>query len=150
MKPSEVDLSEAGNLYLIANTPTFLVRRLQSDSSVEVLSKSCKSDDLYGELEDALQADPADTVAAVRPFAYLLALRNQNSSELFSKAAGLRSPYHPWYPIATQLLVASFIPFVNECVLVRPENPTILQSSVSTTPSEFSNSESLWVSTCSK
>lgn len=133
MKPDEVDLSEAGNTYLIANTPLFLASRLQSDSSVEVLSRFCSSDDLYSGVFQALQKIPESPTDAVRPFAYLIALRRKDSPEMFSKAAGLSSVYHPWFKTVARALEATFIPHVNESIFVGAPRPTIIQYPLTST-----------------
>jgi len=127
MKPSEVDLSEAGNTYLIANTPLFLARRLQADSSTAVLSRSCSGEDLYAGILDALQGNPENPVDAVRPFVYLIALRGQGSPNLFFKAAELRSQSHPWYSTVARVLEATFIPQVNESIWVGVPQPMFNQ-----------------------
>jgi hypothetical protein len=127
MKPDEIDLSETGNTYLIANTPLFLANRLQADSSVEALSRFCSSEDLYAGVLQALEKIPESPVDAVRPFAYLIALRRKDSPEIFSKAAALSSVHHPWYKTVARALEATFIPHVNESIWVGAPRPTIIQ-----------------------
>jgi hypothetical protein len=127
MKPSEVDLSEAGNTYLIANTPLFLARRLQTDSSADLLSRLCSCEDLYAGIVDALQKDPENSIDAVRPFMYLIALRGQETPDLFFKAAELHSRRHPWYTTVARVLEATFIPQVNESIWVGVPQPTFVQ-----------------------
>jgi len=141
MKPSEVDLSEAGNTYLISNTPLFLARRLQADSSVEALGRLCSGEDLYAAIVESLAVNPENSIEAVRPFVYLVALRNQGSPELFSKAAELRSHFHPWYTIVARALEVTFIPQVNESVWVGPPQPTIAQYPLAPASTEFVETE---------
>lgn len=139
MKPSDVDLSEAGSVYLIANTPLFLARRLQTDPSADLLSRSCSGEDLYAGIVEALQKDPENSIEAVRPFMYLIALRGQDSPGLFFRAAELHSPRHPWYTTVARVLEATFIPQVNESIWVGVPQPTMIQyplTPASTEPAE--------------
>jgi hypothetical protein len=136
MKPNDVDLSEAGKIYLVANTPLFLTRRLQDDSSVDVLRRSCSGEDLYEGIVESLQFAPGDSVEAVRPFAYLIALRGQESPELFLKAARMRSDYHPWFKTVARALEATFVPHVNQTIWVEAPRPTISQFQVHSVSNE--------------
>lgn len=133
MNPDEIDLTEAGYIYLVSNTPLFLIRRLQEESSVYSLRERCSGEELYQGIVSALEKEPESSVEAVRPFAYLIALRSQNSPELFFQAAELRSEYHPWFKTAARLLEATFVPNVN----------TIL---FATTTTEFGQSSNVGIS----
>jgi hypothetical protein len=128
VKPEEIDLSETANIYMIANTPLFLIRRLQADSSVAALSLHCGTNDLYSGIESALSASPENPVEAVRPFAYLIALRNHNDPDMFFKASELRAPYLSWYPTVARMLAVTFIPNTNVTLFATPA-PRVIQFS---------------------
>jgi hypothetical protein len=133
MNPDEIDLTEAGYTYLISNTPLFLIRRLQDEPSVPLLQEECSGEDLYSGLARALGKEPESSAEAVRPFAYLIALRNQESPDTFFRAAELRSEFHPWFKTAARLLEATYVPNVNTTLLV-PNFPEIGQFSNAEVP----------------
>ena len=128
MKPDDIDLTEAGNIYLIANTPLFLMRRLQEDPAPDLLSRNFTSEEVLVDLRRVLEESPEDPVQAVRPFVYLLALRNQalrggSSADIFFVAARLTSHFHPWYATVARTLETTFVPQVNETVWVSKATP---------------------------
>lgn len=140
MNLAGVDLTEAGNTYLIANTPLFLLRRLQEDPAPDLLAQYFSSEELLSDLRRTLDESPENPVQAVRPFVYLLALRYQAlrgmlSAESFFEAARLPSQFHPWYATVARTLEATFVPQVNETVWV--SKATLLESPASTASAFF-------------
>ena len=120
MKPEEVNLTDTANIYLIANTPIFLIRRLQADPSVYALAQLCAPLDLYAGIASSLAKSPNNPIEAVRPFAFLVALRIQNCAELFYRAAELPAPSLPWFPTVARMLGVTFVPNANVTMTVTP------------------------------
>jgi hypothetical protein len=132
MKPEQINLTETANIYLIANTPIFLIRRLQADSSVYALAQLCTASDLYDAIVSSLAKPPEDPIEAVRPFAFLVALRIQNCAQLFYKAAELPAPHLPWFSTVARMLGVTFVPNANVTMTVTPP-PSLTDFSGSTT-----------------
>jgi hypothetical protein len=120
MKPEEINLTETANIYLVANTPIFLIRRLQADSSVFALAQLCSASDLYDGIVTSLTRSPENSIEAVRPFAFLVALRIQNCPELFYRAAELPAPHLPWFSTVARMLGVTFLPNANVTMTVTP------------------------------
>jgi len=132
MKPEEINLTETANIYLVANTPIFLIRRLQADPSVFALAQRCEAQDLYDSIVSSLAKSPENPVEAVRPFAFLVALRIQNSAELFYRAAELPAPHLPWFSTVARMLGVTFVPNANVSMTVT-RLPTLTYTSGSAT-----------------
>ncbi|MGB2678201.1 MAG: hypothetical protein WAN12_14045 [Candidatus Acidiferrum sp.] len=72
--PSDWELSEASRAYGVANTPLFLVRKLQADPEVRAICDACSGEQILDALESALRVEPATPAEQVRPYAFLVAL----------------------------------------------------------------------------
>ena len=74
-------LANAVKIYLVANTPTFIVRKLRADSFVIKLARNETTDDLYKTLQQRLNLKPNDLDEVVIPFVLVAALAQQQAIE---------------------------------------------------------------------
>lgn len=120
MNPTNFDLTDASRVYSIANTPAFLVRKLQSDSVVRKISEQCSAEEILRELRTSLGSDPLrepeSAEAAVRPYAYLVALWFKPELEHLKEASSISAPVYRWYGVIAELLIETFSPVQNQSV----------------------------------
>jgi hypothetical protein len=118
MNPRNFDLSQAAYVYGLANTPLFLARKLQTDPSVRAISVACTGQEILEELKVVLNADPASTEEAVRPYAYLVALSFKPEGDHLQEAARLQTSIHQWYSYIAETLVATYSPVQTQLIEV--------------------------------
>jgi hypothetical protein len=118
MKPNEFDLSQASRVYGVANTPPFLVRKLQTDPALLAMGENCGPEEIMSALRAAVAAEPATSVDAVRPYALLVALWFKPEIEHLKEAAKIQAPEYRWYSYVAELLIQSFSPTQRQSVQV--------------------------------
>ncbi|HTQ59586.1 MAG TPA: hypothetical protein VMI32_05155 [Candidatus Solibacter sp.] len=101
----DIDISEAAQSLAVANTPYFLLRKLKTDPAVREISERFSQDEILDGLRTALEADPTESVNAVRPYVYLAALSQKPSPEALKAATTLQADKWEWY----LLIAASFL-----------------------------------------
>jgi len=110
MNVNDLNLTQASRVYGIANTPPFLVRKLQADPEIRALGESCKPEDILAALRTAVAAEPNSAIEAVRPYALLVSLWFKPEVEHLKEAANISAPAYRWFSYIAQLLIQSFSP----------------------------------------
>jgi hypothetical protein len=139
MNAVELDLTQAAKIYGIANTPLFLIRKLQEDPSVRAISAAYSGPEIVEALRSMVAAEPVDAGEAVRPYALLVALWFKTEIDHLQEAAKLETAIYAWYSYIAEVLVASFSP-VNDQVIEVPgqlSSPTASIESSSPTASQY-------------
>jgi hypothetical protein len=135
MSPTDIDLTEAGLVYAVSNTPLFLVRKLQNDQAVHALSERCSGEEIVDALRSAVAKEPDDPQEAVRPYAYLVALWYKPELDHLLQVASLRTPSYCWFAYIASALIQTFSPVQKQLIEIPGElsAPTVSTgSSVST------------------
>lgn len=112
MKPNDFDLKQASKIYGIANTPPFLVRKLQDDVVVREISEKCSAQEILDALRLSVGMDPMKEpmtpIEAVRPYAYLVALWFKPEAEHLQEAARIAAPSYRWFETIADMLLQTF------------------------------------------
>jgi hypothetical protein len=116
MNPNDFDLTQTARVYGIANTPPFLVRKLQADPIVHAISEQCSAQQILDGLRSALNSDPLSPVEAVRPYAYIVALWLKPEMEHLQEAAKIPAPSYRWFATIVEILVQTFSPIENQSI----------------------------------
>jgi hypothetical protein len=122
MNPDSFDLNAAARVYGIANTPPFLVRKLQVDPVVRETSEKCSAEEILDALRSAVEKDamrePMTPVEAVRPYAYLVALWFKPEISHLREAAKIPASSYRWFDTIAELCIETFSPIGNQSVNV--------------------------------
>jgi len=105
-KIADIDLTLAERDFTVANTPLFLLRRLQRDSAVRRISESMTTEEILSYIRDYVTKEPATVREAVLPYACLVALSIK--PDIFGlKNATLIVPHawHRWFNYMRTVLV---------------------------------------------
>ena len=109
MKPlDQIDLAEAESIFAIANTPHFLIEKLRTDPAVRSINSTYKGEDVLKELEVAVQKKPLTLSAAVRPYAYLVALSFNPNISYLKRATKLPAPNFDWFEYLGNVLIKEY------------------------------------------
>jgi hypothetical protein len=108
---AEVEFSQASHAYAVANTPLFLIRKLQQDPVVHEISRSFSGEQILEELRRSVEHEPRGLVDYVRPYVYLTALSRQQQ-DLYLKSAGqlANSAKWDWFEYMRQVLLSTYAP----------------------------------------
>lgn len=104
----QVDLAEAEAIFAIANTPHFLIEKLRADPAVRSINSIFKGEDVLNELEAAVNDKPPTLRAALRPYAYLVALFLNPNISYLERAAKLPAPNFDWYEYIGNVLIKEY------------------------------------------
>jgi hypothetical protein len=137
MNASDFDLTGASRVYGVANTPLFLVRKLQADPAIRALGERCTGEKIIAALRQALSAEPVDSVDAVRPYALLVALWFKPEIEHLKEAARLQGGSFTWYSLIAETLLSTFSPVHTQVVQVPGCLPSPIVSPRSSTPTKL-------------
>lgn len=121
MNPNEADLSHASYVYGIANTPLFLVRKLQDDPTIRALGAECPGEQLVDALRLIEAREPATALEAVRPYAFLVALWFNPKIDYLREASNIQIPAYRWYAYIAQVLLETFSPVQRQSLEVAGE-----------------------------
>jgi len=137
MNPDELNLIQASKVYAVANTPLFVVRKLQEDPSVQTLGRESSGEDILRFLEVVTRARPENPVEAVTPYALLVALWFKPEARYLHDAARIPAPFHPWYSYIADALISTFSPIKHQAITVPGQlsNPSISPASATPTRS---------------
>lgn len=103
-------LKTAAQVYSVANTPLFLLRKLREDANIRSVSDEFTGADIVDLLRQALREEPKSPLEAVRPYALLVALSFKPSCEFLQEAARLPAPFADWFPYIAEVLAETFSP----------------------------------------
>lgn len=120
MNLHEYDLANASKSYLLANTPLFLLVRLQDDPVVHDLAKRFSSTELLENLKSSLQAHPNTLEEVVWPYVLMTAIFLSGNFVDLQEAAGLPASNFRWYSWIAAALVANSSPLNRTVVEISP------------------------------
>jgi hypothetical protein len=118
---SEIDLTQACEAFAIANTPLFLVRKLQADPAVHATSQRFSGQQLLDGLREVLREEPKGIIDSVRPYALLVALSLQGDIEHLRAASQISAKGWDWFEYIAAFLVETFSPITTEIIRVPGE-----------------------------
>ena len=135
MNVNDIDLSRPARVFLISNTPLFLLSKLQEDVNVLSLSQSVPGSEIFEALKEALRKEPQDLKDRVRPYVYLVALWLQSDPKFLEKTRELEPNYaDDWFDFARQVLIQTYRPLarsmVSLAVVAVPPEISIASSAV--------------------
>lgn len=91
----DLSLSSVEMAYIVANTPSFIVRKFRDDPVVRELAKSSKTSDLKEALRNCLAAAPETMRQLVSPFVFASALNLQGEVQEISDLLSLDASSYP-------------------------------------------------------
>jgi hypothetical protein len=112
----EIDFTAASLALAVANTPSFLIRKLKSDPGVKFIADSYSDEQILNELRATPNADPAEPLNAVRPYAYLTALWMKPRPDALRIAAELETSRWRWYSVIASFLLDTYSPISSQTV----------------------------------
>ncbi|MER8734361.1 hypothetical protein NKH28_32010 [Mesorhizobium sp. M1227] len=105
-RSSDFDLRNAVTAFVVANTPLFLLRKLQSEESlIRQINESTSERALISKLKAALRTKPKNLHSAVRPYVYLVALANREAFMALKQFAGHHYEAYPWFEYLTDVIL---------------------------------------------
>lgn len=104
----QVDLSTAAVSLGLANSPVYLLRRLETDPSVQKLSDKYSESEIFREMKRVLsKKKPSSLEETVWPYVALVALANKKSTQYLDQAASLPADHFQWFAYLAQFLKQS-------------------------------------------
>src|SRR6266446_9920943 len=117
----DVDLKKAQAVFAVANTPLFLVRKLQEDPAVHALANKLHGDVLLRELELSVQKKPETIREAVIPYVCLVALSLYADASYLTKSVSVQPKYEDdWFDYIRTALIQLYRPTQIRTVKVPP------------------------------
>lgn len=123
-----ISLERAEASFAVANTPLFLLRRLQSDSAVQDITNSgIGGSTILRALKKAIRLKPRTLHDAVRPYVYLVALSQNRDVSYLEEASRLDAQHFDWFGYIASVLMETYRPTSVETVYVQGQiaAPTI-------------------------
>jgi hypothetical protein len=135
MNPNDFDLSQASLALQAANTPLFLVRKLQEDPVTREIAENCSVEEILDVLRPSISADPTTAVEAVRPYALLVALWSKPDIGGLQEAVAIPAPGLSWYSYIGGALMLTFSPVQTQTIKTpgRLYSQSLVESSSSPT-----------------
>jgi hypothetical protein len=99
----------ASRAFAVANTPLFLLRKIQTDEVVHILCERLTPTELFVEIKRRVRRRPQKIEDAVIPYVLVCALA-KNGRDLLPKVEVLRQQHFPWLPILAGYLDATVTP----------------------------------------
>ena len=131
MNVNEINLKRATQIHAIANTPLFLVRKLQADPAVRQAADSISGEEIVQALRTAVTREPVSAEDAVRPYVLLVALWFSPKIAHLQEAAKLETSIYSWYSYIAEALLTSFSAVQQQIIKVPAQvsPPTVCSSS---------------------
>lgn len=118
MNINDLDLTQASRIYGISNTPLFLVRKLQQDPSIQVISEKYSGAEIVDALRQFTQREPQNSVEAVVPYALLVALFFKPNVKHLQEASKIEAAAYSWYHYISEALLLNYSPTAQNIVQV--------------------------------
>jgi hypothetical protein len=107
----DADLQQAQANFAVANTPLFLVRKLQEDPAVRLLARQVNPNLLLEELRKSVQKRPETLRESVIPYVCLVALWFNNDATFLENAVSVKPAYSDdWFDYIRSVLIKTFRP----------------------------------------
>lgn len=117
---TDEQLANAELIYLVSNTPSFIVRKMREDTSVQKLSREFSSDDLKRGIVDSLSVEPKTLKQLVLPFLLAIALDLKNESIKLRDFINLNTSKYPGFREALAFILANSRSVSTYTVSVKP------------------------------
>lgn len=114
---AEANLQNAAQAYAVANTPLFLIRRLQEDSTVQEIATSFSGEEILAELQRSAARAPESLLDYTRPYVYLIALAKQQNSDCLRAAGAVETKDWRWFSYMKDVLLETYSPLSTTSVL---------------------------------
>jgi len=112
----KADLTCASQAYAVANTPIYLIRRLQEDPAVYEIAKF-SGEDILQALRNAVRVQPESLLDYTRPYVYLVALSKLPSEDFLRSVDTDGMENWRWLPYMKQVLLETYLPLSTGTVL---------------------------------
>lgn len=99
--------SNAKEVVLVANTPSFLLRQMQRDPAVQFIVESVAPDKLFSYFSNSLCSENDRAEALVEKYICLIALGAMNAPQVWKKVHGLNLSCLQWGEAIVALIDAS-------------------------------------------
>jgi hypothetical protein len=84
-----LDMSNANEIVLVANTPSYLLDRLRKDASVAHIAQTMPTSEILSELRISSAIDPQRVQDVVQRYVYIAALAMKDPSEIWPSFGGI-------------------------------------------------------------
>jgi hypothetical protein len=119
MISDKFNLTNAQSQYAVANTPLFLVRKLQEDPVVKTISDTLTGVEILRELEQAVSHRPDNLLQAVLPYVCLVALWMKPDAAFLRGATKIKPVQNDeWFKIVRQALIQTYRPTARQLISV--------------------------------
>jgi len=116
----QYDLSNAASTLAIANTPLFLVQKLQEDPVVRTISTQMTGDEILSELQSTVQKKPETLRESVVPYVLLVALYHNSQAAYLRKATRIQPSYEDqWFVYVRNVLIETYQPTSRQVLELR-------------------------------
>jgi hypothetical protein len=118
----------------VANTPLFLLRKLQEDPTVRAIADSCTGDELLVAFSESVQQKPNSPEETVLPYVLLVALYFNTQAAYLRKAALVRPNYEDeWLAYILNVLLETYQPATRQIVELKANPTTSITTSATAT-----------------
>ncbi len=132
---ANASLANARSIFVVANTPLYLLRHLVVDPVVAKLHGEIGPTKLFELIKAAISKEPQSFDDLVRPYVMLVALARGPNAALLRKASELNAPHHEWFQYIARTLLSNATS--NNTITISPSpqvnSGTISTASLSTT-----------------
>jgi hypothetical protein len=111
--PEWIDTSALEASFVVANTPSYLVRRFKEDKAPQLLRDKASGDDLVSMFVGAIASEPGTMRELVAPYLFLCALAFKPDIKFLRAASEKeRNPAYKWLPQFAEILIQEYRPLV--------------------------------------
>lgn len=140
--PPDSDLTGAVANLAIANTPLFLLRKLQTEPAVTEVANRFSADEIVSAIERYSQAQAQSDVDFVRPYVYLVALSRCGDPYVFDRLERIgKTKGWEWFDYIRRVLKETLRPVNNHF----NEAHAIVQKRLSTKPADNVSTAVKWI-----
>lgn len=108
-KLRNINLEEAGKVFVISNTPLFLIKKLRSLPEVAEIGRTFSGEEIFSELRAIAGMRPKTLSDAAKPYVLLVALWMKDSPGYLKKAADITLEHGAeWFAYAQNFLSESY------------------------------------------
>lgn len=133
--PQDINLSGAEAAFAVANTPSYLLRKLRADPAIHEAARKYSFHELLRALKLSINKEPKTLSDLVRPYVYLVALYGAGHENTLEKAKSMSAPCYKWFSQIANTLSVEYVPTTQVQIRVTAVSgkPQILDKSQSST-----------------
>lgn len=118
----DADLAGPMEVFAVANTPLFLIRKLRQEPVVSDIARSFSGKEILGALQDALEREQTELQDIVAPYVYVVALSFEIADQYLNEAAKLPNlKKWDWLEYILQVLAESYTPTTRQPIVISGE-----------------------------